>query len=107
MEPLMSVDQAPTTPLVDAVRRTHTADPVAPPRKSGGPGDAAARQSGASFARQTTWRTGRNAHPARRVTRIAILVGLLAAGTLWLSGNGVLASLLHRADTAATKLATT
>jgi hypothetical protein len=105
----MSTNPAPpSTPLVDAVRRTHTHEAVATPGKPGiAPGAAAGRQSGASFARQTTWRTGRKAHPARRVTRIAILVGLLAAAAMWLSGNGGLAGLLRGADRAATELATT
>src|SRR5713101_5894887 len=104
----MAVDRPPSTPLVDAVRRIHTAEPITPPHKSSvDPGAAAARQGGASFARQTDWRPKRKGNPARRVIRIAILVGLIAASALWLSRNGVFAGLLNRADSAATELATT
>src|SRR5260370_11349877 len=104
----MAVDSSSPTPLVDAVRRTHTADPMALPRKPGvDPGAVAARQGGASFARQTDWRPRRKGHPARRVIRMAILVGLLAVSALWLSRNGVFDSLLHQADSAATELAST
>src|SRR5712691_11418064 len=104
----MSANPSPSTPLVDAVRRTHTAPTVAPPRKPGDDsGDAAARQHGASVDRRPKPGTGRGKHPARHGVRIVVMVGILVLGGIWLAGNGGFASLLRQANTAATDLART
>jgi hypothetical protein len=104
----MSINPTPHTPLVDAVRRTHVAEPVGMPLAPNADAAESAPRHHPASAQSRSKRTGGGKRRSnRRTIRLAILVGLLLLAGIWLARNNGLAGLFSRANSAATELATT
>src|SRR5205807_1336639 len=104
----MSTDRSLSTPLVDAVRRTHVAEPThLPHAPNTDAAESEPRQHPAPAPRRAKRPGGRKTYSGRRAIRLAILVGLLLVCGIWLARNNGLAGLFSQANSAATELATT
>src|SRR6266566_4324278 len=101
----MSLDSPSSTPLVDAVRRAHVAEPGS---LQGTPNPDAARtaahQRPASGQRRSKRGAGGKTHSSRRAIRLAILAGVLLLGGIWLARNNGLTGLFKQANTTATEI---
>src|SRR5947209_6726494 len=104
----MAVEPSPSTPLVDAVRRTHVADAVELPTIPGAAAAAPAPSPRPVAAKRRAKRApGGKRGSHRRAIRLVILACVLLPCGIWLSRTNGLAGLFSRANSAATELATT